>query len=130
MYFMQVFQKLFNYSLLKYYERMGGDAKNVDPEKFRAFAKEHEGDWYKSEEFAEIFIKCPAEALPFVARLYYGKGDVVKGGVNLSERVVECLKNAFEEFKKEQHTFPNALIVEMTLKAFGVELNKEETETC
>ena len=127
MYFEQVFQRFFNYSVFKYYERMGGDVKTCNPEAFRAFMKEHEADWYKSEEFAEIFIHCPAEALPFVARMFYGNGKVVKQGVNLSERVVECLKKAFEQFQQEQHTFPNALITEMTLKAFGVEIKKEES---
>lgn len=126
MYFEQVFQRLFNYSVFKYYERMGGDVKTCNPEAFRAFMKAHEADWYKSEEFAEIFVKCPAEALPYVARKFYGNGQVVTQGVNRSERVVECLKSACEQFKQEQHTFPNALIVEMTLKALGVEINKEE----
>jgi len=41
--------------------------------------------------------------------------------------VVECLKSACEQFKQEQHTFPNAIIVEMTLKALGVEIEKEES---
>ena len=45
-----------------------------------------------------------------------------KAGVNLSGRVVECLKAAYEQFKKEQHTFPNALITKMTLKGLGVEI--------
>jgi hypothetical protein len=77
-----------------------------------------------------MFVECPADALPFVARKFYGNGQVVKQGVNLSERVVECLKSAFEQFNKEQHIFPSAFIVEMTLKAFGVETENEETETC
>ena len=126
MYFEQIFQRLFNFSVFKYYERMGGNVKTCNPEDFRSFMKEHEADWYRSEEFAEIFVKCPAEALPYVARKFYGNGKVVKQGVNLSERVVECLKSAFEQFKQEQHTFPNALVVEMTLKALGVETEKEE----
>lgn len=130
MYFEQVFQRLFNFSTFKYYERMGGNVTTCNPEDFRTFMKAHEADWYKSDEFAEMFVKCPADALPFVARKFYGNGQVVKQEVNLSERVVECLKAAFEQFNKEQHTFPSAFIVEMTLKAFGVEINKEETETC
>lgn len=130
MYFEQIFRRLFDFSTFKYYERMGGNIKTCNPEDFCTFMKAHEADWYKSDEFAEMFIKCPADALPFVARMFYGNGKVVKQGVNLSERVVECLKSAFEQFNKEQHTFPSAFIVEMTLKAFGVEINKKETETC
>lgn len=127
MYFEQIFQRLFNFSVFKYYERMGGNVTTCNTADFRSFMKEHEGDWYKSEEFAEIFIKCPADALLFVARKYYGNGHVVKQGVNLSERVVECLKAAFEQFNKEQHTFPSAFVVEMTLKAFGVKIEKGES---
>lgn len=126
MYFEQIFQKLFNFSTFKYYERMGGNVTTCNPEDFRTFMKAHEGDWYKSGEFAEMFVKCPADALPVVARKYYGNGQVVKQGVNLSERVVECLKAALVQFKQEQHTFPSAFIVEMTLKAFGVKIEKEE----
>lgn len=127
MYFEQIFKKLFDHSVCLYYKKTHNNVSTCDPEDFRSFMTEHEGDWYKSDEFAEIFIHCPAEALPFVARMFYGNGKVVKQGVNLSERVVECLKKAFEQFKQEQHTFPNALIVEMTLKAFGVEIEKEES---
>lgn len=128
--FMQFFKKLCGYSVRLYYKKTHDNVWTSDREKFRSFMREHEGDWYKSDEFAEMFIKCPADALPFVAGMFYGNGKVVKQGVNLSERVVECLKKAFEQFKQEQHTFPNALIVEITLKALGVEINKEETETC
>ena len=130
MYFMQVFKKLFDHLVCLYYKKTHDNVWTGDRKEFLSFMKEHEGDWYKSDEFAEIFTHCPAEALPFVARMFYGNGKVVKQGVNLSERVVECLKVAFEQFNKEQHTFPSAFIVEMTLKAFGVEINKEETETC
>ncbi len=127
MYFEQIFKKLFDHSVCLYYKKSHNNVSTCDPEDFRSFMTEHEGDWYKSDEFAEIFIHCPAEALPFVARMFYGNGQVVKQGVNLSERVVECLKTAFEQFKQEQHTFPKALITEMTLKAFGVEIDKEES---
>ncbi len=127
MYFEQIFKKLFDHSVCLYYKKTHNNVSTCDPEDFRSFMTEHEGDWYKSDEFAEIFIHCPAEALPFVARMFYGNGQVVKQGVNLSERVVECLKTAFEQFKQEQHTFPKALITEMTLKAFGVEIDKEES---
>lgn len=119
---LQVFRKLFEKSVCLYYRKTHDNVWTGDREEFLSFMKEHEGDWYKSDEFAEIFIHCPVEALPFVARMFYGNGKVVKQGVNLSERVVECLKAAFEQFKQEQHTFPNALIAEMTLKAFGVEI--------
>lgn len=130
MYFMQqVFKKLFNHSVCLYYKKTHGNVWTGDRADFLSFMKEHEGDWYKSDEFVEIFIHCPVEALPFVARMFYGNGKVVKQGVNLSERVVECLKKAFEQFKQEQHTFPNALITEMTLKWFGVKIEKEATES-
>lgn len=128
MYFMRVFRKLSSYSVRLYYKKNHGNVWTGDRKDFLSFMREHEGDWYNSDEFAEIFTHCPTEAIPFVARMFYGNGQVVIQGVSRSERVVECLKAAYEQFKKEQHTFPNALITEMTLKAFGVEIEDDETE--
>jgi len=122
----EIFQELFTRSLFKYVERVLGKLPE-DKEELRSFAKAHEGDWYKSDEFAEMFIQCPAEAIPFVARRYYGNGHAVKAGVDLSGRVVECLKSAFKQFKQEQATFPDAFIVETTLKAFGVVIDEKDT---
>lgn len=127
--FMQVFKKLSGHSVRLYYKKTHDNVWTRDRKEFLSFMMEHEGDWYKSDEFADIFIHCPAVALPYVSRMFYGNGRVVRQGVNLSERVVECLKAAFEQFKKEQHTFPNALVTEMTMKAFGVEIEKDETES-
>ena len=109
-------------SIRKYYTRVTGSAP-LPQEKgqFIVFMKEHIADWQRSDEFAAMFTRCPPEALYVLARTYYGNGNLFRGGMNLSERVVECLKAAHEQFTKEQHTFVNAQMVELVLNLLGGE---------
>jgi len=132
--FKEIFQKLFAWSICQFYMHYNRtDKLPEDKEEFRSFMKEHEGDWYKSDEFAMIFTRCPAVALNAVAKAYYGDGHRTEAGVDLSARVVECLKRAYGQFKQEQHTFANALVAGAVLKSLGVDIeneNQQEAASC
>ena len=132
--FRNIFQKYFNKSTMDFYDRMNnGVLKNAPrpiplslKESYREYMKAHEGDWYRSQDFLNMFLYCPAEVLGFMTKMYYGDGKVVRDGVNLSDRVVECLKTAFGQFKLEQHTMPKAFVVEAIIKHLGHEVDAGE----
>jgi hypothetical protein len=115
------FNNLFHESTLAFFNRMnpgvmvpghGPDALT----KYKEYLKAHEADWYKSDEFRDMFIKCPPGAIMWVARAYFGDGNTVKAGVNLSDRTIECLEWAENELGQEQHTMPYAAIIGITIK--------------
>ena len=115
------FNNLFHESTLAFFNRMnpgvmvpghGPDALT----KCKEYLKAHEADWYKSDEFRDMFIKCPPGAIMWVARAYFGDGNTVKAGVNLSDRTIECLEWAENELGQEQHTMPYAAIIGITIK--------------
>ena len=114
-------------SIRKFYTRVTGNAP-LPQEKgqFIAFMKEHIADWQRSDEFASMFTLCPPEYLYVLTRAYYGDGNLLRGGMNLSERTVECLKAAHEQFTKEQHTFVNAQMVEIVLDQLGIKIDDEK----
>lgn len=129
--FYEIFRKYFNKSTMDFYDRMNDGILMNAPrpfpmsllESYRDYMKMHEGDWYKSQEFLNMFLYCPADVLGFMTKMYYGNGNVVKGGVNLSDRVIECLKIAFNQFNLEQHTMPKTFIIETILKHLGHEVD-------
>lgn len=123
-------------STLAYFNRRvpGVMAPGHGPEglaKYKEYIKEHEADWYKSDEFRDMFIKCPPVAIMWVARAFFGDGNTVKAGVNLSDRTIECLEWAEKELGKEQHTMPYAAMVGITIKYLKARKEKlaEEAET-
>lgn len=129
-------RNLFRDSTLAYFDRRvpGVMVPGHGPEvlaKYKEYLKEHEADWYKSDEFRDMFIKCPPWAIMWVARAYFGDGNTVKAGVNLSDRTIECLEWAENELGKEQHTMPNAAIIGITIKYLKARKEKlaEEAET-
>lgn len=130
------FNNLFRESTLAYFDRMnpGVMVPGHGPEaltKYKEYIKEHEADWYKSDEFRDMFIKCPPGAIMWVARAYFQDGNFVKAGVNLSDRTIECLEWAENELGKEQHTMPYAAMVGITIKYLKARKEKlaEEAET-
>lgn len=130
------FNNLFHESTLAYFNRRcpGIMVPGHGPEaiaKYKEYLKEHEGDWYKSDEFRDMFIKCPPGAIMWVARSYFGDGNTVKAGVNLSDRTIECLEWAENELGQEQHTMPHAAIIGITIKFLKARKEKlaEEAET-
>ena len=130
------FNNLFRDSTLAYFDRMnpGVMVPGHGPEaliKYKEYIKEHEADWYKSDEFRDMFIKCPPGAIMWVARAFFGDGNTVKAGVNLSERTIECLEWAENELGKEQYTMPYAAEIGITIKYLKARKEKlaEETET-
>lgn len=114
-------------SIRKYYTRVTGKAPLPgEKSEFIAFMKEHRAEWQRSDEFASMFTLCPPDYLYVLSRAYYGDGNLFKGGMNLSERVVECLRAAHEQFTKEQHTFVNARMVEIVLDQLGIKIDGEK----
>jgi hypothetical protein len=123
-------------STLAYFNRRvpGVMAPGHGPEglaKYKEYMKEHEADWYKSDEFRDMFIKCPPGAIMWVARAFFGDGNTVKAGVNLSDRTIECLEWAENELGKEQYTMPYATEIAITIKYLKARKEKlaEETKT-
>lgn len=115
------FNNLFRDSTLAFFNRMnpGVMVPGHGPDalaKYKEYIKAHEADWYKSDEFRDMFIKCPPGAIMWVARAYFGDGNTVKAGVNLSDRTIECLEWAENELGQEQFTMPNAAIIGITIK--------------
>lgn len=128
------FNNLFRDSTLAFFNRMnpgvmvpghGPDALT----KYKEYIKAHEADWYKSDEFRDMFIKCPPVAIMWVARAYFGDGNIVKAGVNLSDRTIECLEWAENELGQEQFTMPNAAIIGITIKYLKARKEKLAEET-
>lgn len=128
------FNNLFRDSTLAFFNRMnpgvmvpghGPDALT----KYKEYIKAHEADWYKSDEFRDMFIKCPPGAIMWVARAYFGDGNTVKAGVNLSDRTIECLEWAENELGQEQFTMPNAAIIGITIKYLKARKEKLAEET-
>jgi hypothetical protein len=118
--FNDIMQRIFNITAGNYVRRVLGALPDTYDE-FRSYMLAHEADLYRSDEFAEIFIKVPISTLPAVAKAFYGNGNSIKAGVNLSDRVVECLKSAREQCIQEQSTFPRAAVNDMTLASFDVD---------
>lgn len=85
---------------------------------FAAYMKAHEGDWLRSESFQKMFIECNPMFLAHLSKFFYGDGAVVKDGVNLSERVIECLKGTEKFYGKEQADFPRAAFATVLIKTF------------
>ena len=85
---------------------------------FAAYMKAHEGDWLRSESFQKMFLECNPMFLAHLSKFFYGDGAVVKDGVNLSERVIECLKETEKFYGQEQATFARATFANVLIKAF------------
>lgn len=84
--------------------------------RYKAFMTGHEADWYRSDAFKWLFLKSPTEYLGIIACGFYEDGNNVKAGVNLSDRVIECLNAALEQDSKEQHTFPKAAYIKILIE--------------
>ena len=78
---------------------------------FRTFMKNHNGDWYRSPEFTEMFQACPMMELRTFVTFFYGTGHDVKDNVNVSARVLESLTEIMNKFKDNPHTRKYALHV-------------------
>lgn len=94
------------------------EAKNRGiPDAFAAYMKGHEEDWIRSSSFQKMFIECNPLVLAPLSIFLYGDGATVKGGVNLSDRVIECLKETEKFYAQEQSTFARAAAATLLLKA-------------
>lgn len=119
----QVIRRLFAKSTRLFFGRMNPGVirqdlsfeSEADLRRFKDYMKAHESDWYMSQEFADMFIECPPQVIFIMAKFYYGNGNTIKSGVNLSDRVVECLNAAKNAFSLEQHTFPRAMMCEQAI---------------
>lgn len=89
------------------------------PDAFAAYMKAHEGDWIRSASFQKMFIECNPRVLAPLSKCFYGDGATVKGGVNLSERVIECLKETEKFYAQGQSTFAHAAVATLLLKAYA-----------
>lgn len=94
------------------------------PDAFEAYMKAHEGNWIRSASFQKMFIECNPLVLAPLSKCLYGDGATVKGGVNLSDRVIECLKETEKFYAQEQSTFARAAVATLLLNAYA----KEKTE--